>query len=161
VDEDSYSFHSMRADGGFQVFCFFLFPILHQRDNVWLEVILIVLVLILYTAYFKQFIRLRKAPERQWFVSHSLMELQEKERKRIAAELHESIAQNILVMKNFALIGLRSMRSPAIMARHLTEVSKYTSQTLQDKRKVTQNLRPILLDRLGLTDSLRHLAGTS
>jgi signal transduction histidine kinase len=46
------------------------------------------------------------------------------------------------------------------MTKHLTEISDYASQTLQDIRKVSQNLRPVLLDRLGLTESLRNLAGT-
>jgi signal transduction histidine kinase len=46
------------------------------------------------------------------------------------------------------------------MAKTLTDISEYASLTLQDIRKVSQNLRPVLLDRLGLTESLRQLAGT-
>ena len=46
------------------------------------------------------------------------------------------------------------------MAKTLAEISEYASLTLQDIRKVSQNLRPVLLDRLGLTESLRQLAGT-
>jgi two-component system, sensor histidine kinase LadS len=160
VHEGHLSILSMRSHGEFQFFCSFLFPPLHLQDKVWLDIVLLVFVSAIYVAYFIQFIRLKKAHERQRDFSHSLIDLQEKERKRIAAELHDSIAQNILIIKNSALIGLRSTRSPLKMAKHLTEVSDYASQTLQDIRKISQNLRPVLLDRLGLTESLRHLAGT-
>jgi hypothetical protein len=74
VDEGSRSFLSMTADGRLQLFCFFSFPMLHQRDNGRLEVILIVFVLILFIAYFIQFMRLRNAHERQRDLSRSLDE---------------------------------------------------------------------------------------
>ena len=154
------SFLSLRAIGGVQFFCPFLFILPPHLDKWWLDLILIILVIAMYIGYFIQFIRLKKARERQRDFSHTLIDLQEKERKRIAAELHDSIAQNILIIKNSALIGLYSKRNPLKMAKHLTEISDYASQTLQDIRKVSQNLRPVLLDRLGLTESLRHLTGT-
>jgi signal transduction histidine kinase len=158
--EGSLLFISLRAIEGVRLFCSFLFFLLPQLEKWWLDLILIILVVAIYIGYFVQFIRLRKAHERQRDFSHTLIDLQEKERKRIAAELHDSIAQNILIIKNSALIGLYSKRSSLKMAKHLTEISEYASQTLQDIRKVSQNLRPVLLDRLGLTESLRHLAGT-
>jgi len=103
---------------------------------------------------------LKKEKERQLELSHLLIDLQEKERKRIAAELHDSIGQDILIMKNYALLGLRSKKSMAKMAEQLQEISSFASQTLEDIRKISQNLRPVLLDRLGLTESLKHLVGT-
>jgi signal transduction histidine kinase len=154
------SFISLKAPGRYQFFSSFLFPILPQGGEWWMDIIIIIIAFAIYIAYIIQFIHLRKAHERQRDFSHSLIDLQEKERKRIAAELHDSIAQSILIIKNSALIGLRLKRSPSKMAKHLTEISDYASQTLQDIRKVSQNLRPVLLDRLGLTESLRHLAGT-
>jgi signal transduction histidine kinase len=151
---------SIKAPGGYRFFGYFLFPMLSLDRKWWLDILIIIIAFAIYIEYFIQFIRLRKANERQRDFSHSLIELQEKERKRIAAELHDSIAQNILIIKNSALIGLRLKKSPLKMVKHLTEISNYASQTLQDIRKVSQGLRPVLLDRLGLTESLCHLAGT-
>lgn len=144
----------------YRFFCCFLSPALLQEGKWWLDIIVIIVAFSIYIAYFIQFIHLRKAHKQLQDFSHSLIDLQEKERKRIAAELHDSIAQNILIIKNSALIGLRLKRSPAKMAKTLAEISEYASLTLQDIRKVSQNLRPVLLDRLGLTESLRQLAGT-
>jgi len=103
---------------------------------------------------------MKKEHERQHELSHMLIDHQEKERKRIAAELHDGIGQNILVIKNYALIGLRSKKKPSKMVEQLSEISSFASQTLEDVRKISQNLRPVLLDRLGLTESLRHLVAT-
>ena len=160
IHEERSSFIPMKAPGGYLLFGCFLFPTLQQEGKWWLDILVIIIAFAIYIAYFIQFIRLRKANERQRDFSLSLIELQEKERKRIAAELHDSVAQNILIIKNSALIGLRLKKSSLKMAKHLTEISEYASQTLQDIRKISQNLRPVLLDRLGLTESLRHLTGT-
>jgi two-component system, sensor histidine kinase LadS len=160
IREGHLSFLSTRAQGGCWLFGSFLFLTLPPWGKWWLDLILIILVIAIYIGYFVQFIRLKKAHEHLRDFSHSLIDLQEKERKRIAAELHDSIAQNVLIIKNSALIGLRLKRSPSKIAKHLTEISEYASQTLQDIRKVSQNLRPVLLDRLGLTESLLNLAGT-
>ena len=159
IHKEHPSFFSTRAHDGCWLFGFFLLPSLPEGERWWLDIILIILVVAIYVAYFVQFIRLRKAHERLQDFSHSLIDLQEKERKRIAAELHDSIAQSILIIKNSALIGLRLKKSPSKMVKHLAEISEYASQSLQDIRKVSQNLRPVLLDRLGLTESLRNLAG--
>ena len=51
----------------------------------------------------------RKQAEREAF-SRRLIESQEGERKRIAAELHDSLGQNLLIVKNWALIGLNIAR---------------------------------------------------
>jgi signal transduction histidine kinase len=151
---------SLKAYGGYSFIGSFFLPIPSLLEQWWLDSILIILLLAIYAAFIIQNIRLRKAHERHRDFSHSLIDLQEKERKRIAAELHDSIGQNLLIIKNSALIGLRLKRSPSKMAKRLTEISDYASQTLQDIRKVSQNLRPVLLDRLGLTESLLNLVGT-
>ena len=75
---------------------------------------------------------------------HEVIDAQEKERKRIAAELHDSIGQDILIIKNYALIGLRSKKSLSKMAAQLHQISSFASQTLEDVRKISHNLRPVL-----------------
>jgi signal transduction histidine kinase len=129
-------------------------------DSVWLDIFLILSALILYIAYVVQYLHLKREHNRQLELSHLLIDLQEKERKRIAAELHDSIGQDILILKNYALIGLQSKKYPSKMIKQLQEISSFASQTLEDIRKISQNLRPVLLDRLGLAESLRHLVAT-
>lgn len=126
-------------------------------NNLWLDIILFVGACALYIGSAIQYFYCKKEHKHQRELSHILIDLQEKERKRIAGELHDSIGQDILIIKNYALIGLRSKKSPSKMAVQLNEISSLASETLEDVREITHNLRPVLLDRLGLTEALKHL----
>jgi signal transduction histidine kinase/ligand-binding sensor domain-containing protein len=89
--------------------------------------------------------------------AQQLIESQEAERKRIAAELHDSLGQNLLVIKNWAMIGLNTPND--VMASHepLTEISTTASQAIDDVRQVVYDLRPYQLDKIGLTNTLRFM----
>jgi signal transduction histidine kinase len=129
-------------------------------NNWWLDITLIVGACAIYIGGAVQYRYIKRGQKREQELSHMLIDLQEKERKRIAAELHDSIGQDILIIKNYALIGLQSKKNLFKMAKQLNEISSLASQTLEDVRKISQNLRPVLLDRLGLTEALKHLVAT-
>jgi signal transduction histidine kinase/ligand-binding sensor domain-containing protein len=99
--------------------------------------------------------RLKVAQIAQQLFSRQLIEQQDSERKRIAAELHDGLGQDLLVIKNRALLGL----SPEIPkdAEHFREISKTASQALQQVREIAYNLRPYQLDCMGLTDAMDAL----
>ncbi len=81
--------------------------------------------------------------------ARQLLASQEDERKRIALELHDSLGQNLLVIKNRAL--LNSVTSPDEERRtQFIEFSDAVSQTLEEVRTISHNLRPPHLDQLGL-----------
>lgn len=96
----------------------------------------------------------RERAARQSF-AHRLLESQEDERKRIAGELHDSLGQDVLVIKNRALLGLRDPAVTTQAAEQLGEISKLASHTLEEVREISRNLRPYQLDRLGLTKALQ------
>lgn len=87
--------------------------------------------------------------------SRRLMESQEAERKRIASELHDSLGQNLMVIKNQALMALRE--DPSTVRDHLTEISATASQAIAEVRTIAYGLRPYQLDRLGLTRAVESL----
>jgi signal transduction histidine kinase len=87
--------------------------------------------------------------------SRRLIASQEQERKRIAGELHDSLGQHLLVIKNRAAIGLNS--NAAAGPEHLNEISRAATHALEEVREISQNLRPYQLDRLGLTRALHGL----
>lgn len=99
----------------------------------------------------------RGRAERQEAFSRQLLASQEQERKRIAAELHDGLGQNLLTIKNWARMGLKML--PADNAAHpfLTEIADTTSLTIEDVRQMAQNLRPSQLERLGLTNTLDYM----
>jgi signal transduction histidine kinase/ligand-binding sensor domain-containing protein len=98
--------------------------------------------------------RARRAQEE---FSHRLIASQEQERKRIAAELHDSLGQNLLVIKNYALMGLNAASDENPLREHLDEISEAATQSLEEVRQISHNLRPYQLERLGLTNTLQTM----
>ena len=111
---------------------------------------------IAYAFYRIRLSHLRKAHAEQRAFSQQLIELQEGERKRIAAGLHDSLGQNLLIIKNRALLALQT--PPGDGARdQLEEISGITSETLDEVREIAYGLHPYQLDRLGLTKAVQAM----
>lgn len=102
--------------------------------------------------------RLKRRRAAQDAFSQRLLDSQEAERKRIAAELHDSLGQNLLVIKNRALLGLQHAADTAPAVEQFDEISRMASHTLEEVREISRNLRPHQLDRLGLTKALQSMA---
>jgi len=68
--------------------------------------------------------------------------------------LHDSLGQNLLVIKSRARMAQRDATAPS---QELDEISKLAAQSLEEVRAISQNLRPYQLDRLGLTQALHGL----
>jgi WD40 repeat protein/two-component sensor histidine kinase len=96
--------------------------------------------------------RRRRAQEH---ITRQLLLSQEAERKRIAAELHDSLGQNLLVVKNRLYLAQQQVSGPA--TQQLRDISQVVSETLQEVREIAYNLRPYLLDRIGLTKAIEGL----
>jgi len=100
--------------------------------------------------------RLEKARGAQEAFSRQLISSQENERKRIAAELHDGLGQNLLIIKNRALIALNRKDDTAAQTQ-LEEISSTVSHALEEVRSIARNLRPHQLDRLGLTQAIKSI----
>ncbi|HKE23393.1 MAG TPA: sensor histidine kinase [Bryobacteraceae bacterium] len=87
--------------------------------------------------------------------SRRLIESQEAERKRIAAELHDSLGQTLMVIKNQAVMALQ--QAPGNNADHLREISASASHAIEEVRTIAYALRPYQLGRLGLTRAAASL----
>jgi PAS domain S-box-containing protein len=90
-------------------------------------------------------------------LSAQLINAQEAERKRISQELHDQMGQALTAMSiNLAAIGkeLPSDLAPTIRER-LAETSTLADQTLEQVRELSLDLRPSMLDDLGLVPTLR------
>jgi signal transduction histidine kinase/sugar lactone lactonase YvrE len=111
---------------------------------------------LLLLAYRRRVAQLERARAAQEAFSRRLIESQEKERKRIAAELHDSLGQNLLVIKNRALLALNAP-GDGKAAEQLNEISATASEAIDEVRQIAHDLRPYQLDSLGLTKALRSL----
>ncbi len=98
--------------------------------------------------------RLERRRAAQEAFARKLIDSQERERQRIATELHDSLGQNLLVIKNRAALALAQKEQPDKMAAQIGEVSALASAAIGEVREIAQNLRPFQLDELGLTKSI-------
>jgi signal transduction histidine kinase len=100
--------------------------------------------------------RFQRAHAAQQAFSRQLIASQERERKRIAAELHDSLGQRLVIIKNLALILLNGSAT-ATAREQIDEISAEASHALGEVREISYNLRPHQLDRLGLTKAVEAL----
>src|ERR1043166_3235673 len=73
-------------------------------------------------------------------LSGRLLEMQEKERKRIAVELHDSIGQDLLIIKSRAELSLASVTNGSPAAQQLHEISRTASLVLERTRQIAHSL---------------------
>jgi len=87
------------------------------------------------------------------------IEVQEEERRRVATEIHDGVTQQLVSMWYRLQACSRSLRSDPQRAEHeLGEASRLVDEALDEARVAIYNLRPSVLDDLGLGPSLRTLA---
>ena len=93
---------------------------------------------------------------REEFAQH-LLSAQEQERQRLANELHDSVGQTLSLVKNRALLALQVPGMPQSAGEHLAVLSSLTTDVIAEVRAVAQNLRPLHIEQLGITDALNTL----
>jgi signal transduction histidine kinase len=103
---------------------------------------------------------LEQAQEKMRFYLGEVNKAQEEERKRIAQELHDDTIQSMVVLSR----GLESLRYdrrelPEDEYNHrLEKLHQLTVDTMTGIRRLSQDLRPAALDRLGLVSALESLS---
>jgi signal transduction histidine kinase len=101
--------------------------------------------------------RLVKTAKAREMFSRQLLEAQERERKRIAAELHDGLGQSLLIIKNRALLAAGAVDDPETAKEQMDEISAASSHAVEEVREICYNLRPYQLDRFGLTKTLQSI----
>jgi signal transduction histidine kinase len=87
---------------------------------------------------------------------HQVVDAQEKERQRIARELHDSTGQSLTALGlGLAAASDNLYKNADVAAHQLQELRALNSQTLQEVHNLVTDLRPSLLDNLGLVSALR------
>lgn len=86
-----------------------------------------------------------------------LLMLQEEERRRVAGELHDGLGQNLAIIKNRALIGLRDQTNQERVIEQLEEIASTATASILEVREIAHNLRPYELDRLGLVAAVESM----
>jgi signal transduction histidine kinase len=79
-----------------------------------------------------------------------ILKTQENERARIAGELHDSIGQKLLILKN-ALVGNNNKADKEI---------DLVGETIKEVREMSHSLHPFQFEKLGLVQSLKNMVET-
>jgi PAS domain S-box-containing protein len=84
---------------------------------------------------------------------------QEEERKRISHELHDETIQALVVLsRQLDTLATSTDGISDDIKRHLEELWQHTDNILQGLRRLSQDLRPAAIDRLGLLPAVQWLA---
>jgi signal transduction histidine kinase/ligand-binding sensor domain-containing protein len=101
--------------------------------------------------------RFRKEKLQQETFSRQLIESQEAERKRIAAEIHDSLSQSLVIIKNRAMLSLSREEEHDHAIEQMREIADAASHAIDEAREIIYDLRPIQLDRLGFTKAVEEM----
>nr|WP_088554097.1 sensor histidine kinase [Calderihabitans maritimus] len=86
-----------------------------------------------------------------------IIKAQEEERKRVAREIHDGPAQSLANVILRAEICEKLLAiDPSRVGKELSELKNLVKQSLQDVRKIIFDLRPMVLDDLGLIPTLKR-----
>ncbi len=134
-------------------------------ETLWFEMlVLLTLGAIVAMSWRYRVSQLQRAQVAQQAFSRQLIASQEAERKRIAGEMHDSLGQRLVVIKNLAYLLLRSKKAAPVDdsdVQTIAEISDEASSAIAETREISYNLRPFQLDRLGLTKAIEAMIRTT
>jgi len=96
--------------------------------------------------------------ENMRFYARSITQAQENERKRIARELHDDTIQSLIALsRRMEALSTSEEVLPDTAARRIRELQEATGEVIKSVRRFSQDLRPSILDDLGLLPTLEEL----
>jgi two-component system sensor histidine kinase UhpB len=105
---------------------------------------------------------LRKSEKKLRLLSCQLLTAQEEERRRLSTELHDELGQSLMVLKLKVRAIQREFGTERNrLRRECEDVIGYINEVTENVRRLSRNLRPSLLEGLGLSVAIRRLAETA
>jgi PAS domain S-box-containing protein len=91
-------------------------------------------------------------------LSKRLIDLLERERQRIATDLHDHVGQRLTILK-MDLEKIKAQLKPAdtLLTDRIQAAINKTVQTIKDTKNISYGLRPSILDNLGLVPTVHAL----
>jgi signal transduction histidine kinase len=85
---------------------------------------------------------------------------QEEERRRLARDLHDDTIQSLVALTRKAQLTRLSLAGNPEVGQ-LADMEEMIIQIIEDLRRISRDLRPVILDELGLTPALKMLVQES
>lgn len=87
-----------------------------------------------------------------------VLDIQEKERQRIARDLHDGTLQDLTnIIHKMELGSLYIDKDPVRAKLEIASCQKCLRETIEEIRNIVYDLRPMVMDDLGLTESLKRM----
>ncbi len=92
--------------------------------------------------------------------SESLQSVREEERSRISRELHDELGQQLTGLKlEFAWLGSRLLEGRTVVYDDIASMRAALDTALASVRRISTELRPLILDELGFAEGIQWLSG--
>jgi len=104
---------------------------------------------------------LRRSREELQQLSDSILAAREEEKRRIARELHDDLGQRLSALKMDLAMLAGDLREAGVMdsaAGQIEAMHAVIDETVSSVRRIAADLRPALLDELGLVPAIEWLA---
>jgi len=89
-------------------------------------------------------------------LSSQVLHLQEEERKRISRELHDEVGQALTVLNtSLGMVQHNGTVDSGMLKKKIADTQKVLAQTMETVHRFARELRPAMLDELGLLPALR------
>lgn len=107
-----------------------------------------------YSAFKLRLNQLENARSSQEEFSRKLLVSQELERQRIAAALHDTLGQSLLIIKNRVALAQSEIDKKKAVEEQLGELSDSATAAIDECREIAYNLLPYQIGRFGLSKTL-------
>lgn len=130
----------------------------HLWQTAWFRTIACISVVAALVSFYRRRVQaLQKARRNQESISRALIESQETERKRIAADLHDGLGQNLMLINNRLRMIATQPAPPGNLAHEIGEISQHTLRAIAEVRAISSALRPPALEQTGLTRAIEWM----
>jgi PAS domain S-box-containing protein len=103
--------------------------------------------------------KLKESQEQLRRLANHLQTIREEERKRIAREIHDELGQSLTVLKiDMNWLGNQLAESHRPLLKKVSSMSRSIETNIQMVKKISTELRPKVLDDLGLTAAMEWQA---
>ena len=103
---------------------------------------------------------LRESENRLRRISSHILSAQEEERQRLSMELHDELGQSLSLLKvQLSSIERKSGHDRSRWVSTFVEMRQYLDSIIENVRRLSRDLSPLILEDLGLTAALKWLVG--
>ena len=101
-------------------------------------------------------LNLAESQERLKELSNNLFKAQDEERRHLADELHDGLCQSLAALK-MQVFSVERNLDEIELQDECRRARQFIAQIIEDVRRLSHDLSPVILDDLGLSEALVHL----